>query len=160
VHCAWALAHVGEYAQAMHALPPSTLVAPSIKTIATLRHFHPLADVDLPPFVDDFHPNTDLVLDRKAFIYALTHSPHLSFGNPLGMVYELLLDYFVLHDFASGFDFFFEIRGHIACGHVLPLISHLLVALRLLALEKQARGVQPIAIGKVIYQLVTRTLAI
>ncbi len=51
----------------------------------------------------------------------------------------------------------FEICGHIACGHVLPLVSHLLVAL---ALEKQARGVQPIVIGEVIYWLVTCTLAI
>jgi hypothetical protein len=27
-------------------------------------------------------------LDWKAFISTFAHSPHLSFGNPLGMVYE------------------------------------------------------------------------
>jgi hypothetical protein len=63
----------------------------------------------------------------------------------------LLWDCFVLNDFASSFNIFFEIHGHIACGHVLPSVSHLLVALRLLALEKQVGGVQPITIREVIY---------
>jgi hypothetical protein len=44
------------------------------------------------------------------------------------MVYELLRDCFVLDDFVSGFDLFFEICKHIAHGHVHPSISHLLVA--------------------------------
>jgi hypothetical protein len=52
------------------------------------------------------------------------------------------------------------IHGHITHGHVLPSISFLLVALQLMALEKQAGGVKPIAIGEVIYQLLARTLAI
>jgi hypothetical protein len=42
-------------------------VAPSTKTIAALHHFHPLAEVDFPSFVNDFHPKTDLVLDKEAF---------------------------------------------------------------------------------------------
>jgi len=52
------------------------------------------------------------------------------------------------------------IHGHIAHGHVPPSISSLLVALQLMALEKQAGGVKPIVIGEVIYQLVVRTLTI
>jgi hypothetical protein len=76
------------------------------------------------------------------------------------MVYEFLWDCFVPNDFASAFDFFFEICRHIAHGHVPPSISHLLVASQLLALEKQAKGVQPIAIGEVIYWLVAHTLVI
>jgi len=52
------------------------------------------------------------------------------------------------------------IHGHIVHGHVPPSISSLFVALQLMALEKQARGVKPIAIGEVIYRLVIRTLAI
>jgi hypothetical protein len=36
----------------------------------------------------------------------------------------------------------------------------LLVALQLLASEKQVGGVRPIVIGEVVYQLVTRTLVI
>jgi hypothetical protein len=69
------------------------------------------------------------------------------------MVYELLWDCFVPNDFVNGFDIFLKIYEHIICGHVLTLISCLLVTLRLLALDKQARGIQPIAIGKVIYWL-------
>jgi hypothetical protein len=56
----------------------------------TFCHFHPLAKVDLPPFINDFHPKMNLVLDRKTFINVFAHSPHLSFNGPSGMVYELL----------------------------------------------------------------------
>jgi len=93
----------------------------------TFHHFHPLVEVDLPPFVDDFNLEMDLVLDREAFIYVLTHSPHLSSDSPLNMVYELLRYCFVPYDFASDFDFCFEICRHIACGHVSPSISHIFV---------------------------------
>jgi hypothetical protein len=76
----------------MRALVPNILVAPLIQTIMALHHLHPLVEVDLPPFVEDFHPEMDLVLDRETFIYALTCSPHLSFGNPSSMVYGFLCD--------------------------------------------------------------------
>jgi hypothetical protein len=59
-----------------------THAAPSTKTITTLHHFHPLVEVDIPPFIDDLNPKTDLVLDRKTFIYVLMHSPLLSFDSP------------------------------------------------------------------------------
>ncbi len=49
----------------------------------------------------------EVTLDQKAFISALVRSPHLSSSGPLGMVYELLQNYFVLNDFGSGFDIFF-----------------------------------------------------
>jgi len=65
-------------------------MAPLIKTIMALHHFHPLVKVDLPPFVDDFHLETNLILDREAFISTLTHSPSFSFNGLSGMVYELL----------------------------------------------------------------------
>jgi hypothetical protein len=99
-------------------------------------------------------------LDKNIFIFILAHSPHLLFNSPLGMVYELLWYCFVLDDFGSGFDFFFDICGHIVHGHVLPSISCLLVASWLLALDKQARNVQPIAIKEVIYQMVIHTIVI
>jgi len=155
-----ALAHVGEYAQAMHALAPSILATPLSKTIVVLHHLHPLVEVDLPCFVNNFHPKMDLALDKKAFIFALTHSPCLSSNGFSGMVYELLWDSFVHEDFVSGFDYFFEICKHIVHGHVPPSVSCLFVALQLLVLEKQAGGFQPIAIAKVIYWLITRTLVI
>jgi hypothetical protein len=56
----------------------------------TFHHFHPLAEVDLPLFVKDFHPEMDFVLDKETFIYALTRSPHLSSGSLSSMVYEFL----------------------------------------------------------------------
>jgi hypothetical protein len=97
-----------------------------------------LAKVDLPPFIDDFHKKMDLVLDKEAFIFILTHSPCFSSNDPLSMVYELLQDCFVPNNSASGFDFFFEICKHIVHGHVPPSVSCLLVASLLLALEKRA----------------------
>jgi hypothetical protein len=48
-----------------------------------------LAKVGLPLFVDDFHPKMNLILDKKTYIFALTHSPRLSSGDPPSMVYEL-----------------------------------------------------------------------
>jgi hypothetical protein len=76
----------------MHALAPNILTTPSTETIVAFCHLHPLAKVDFPPFVDDFHLNMDLVLDRKAFI--LIHFPHLSFDSPSGMVYETFVRLF------------------------------------------------------------------
>jgi hypothetical protein len=59
----------------MCALALGILVAPLTKTIVALCHLHPLVEVDLPLFVNNFHPKMDLVLDLKTFIYALTHFP-------------------------------------------------------------------------------------
>jgi hypothetical protein len=107
LRCAWAFAPVREYVHVMRALGPNFLMAPSVETIVAFCHLHQLVEVDLPLFVNDFHPEMDLVLDRKTFIFALMHSPSLSFGDPSGMVYELLLDCFVHDDSTSGFDLFF-----------------------------------------------------
>ncbi len=94
-------AHVGEYVRPMHAL------APLAKTIATLHHVHPLVKVDIPPFVNYFHPKMDFIFDRDAFISTLTSFPRLSSNSPSNMVYQFLQDYFVLDDSISGFvDFF------------------------------------------------------
>jgi len=65
-------------------------MALSVKTIMAFRRLHPLVEVDLPPFVDDFHLKLDLVLDRKTFISTLTCSLGLSFSNLSGILYELL----------------------------------------------------------------------
>jgi hypothetical protein len=75
-------------------------------------------------------------LDIEAFIFALTRFSCFLIDDLLNMVYELLWDCFVLNNFVGDFDLFLEICEHITCGHVPPLISHLLVALRLLLLEK------------------------
>ncbi len=76
------------------------------------------------------------------------------------MVYELLQNCFVFNDSINGFDLFFEICKHIVCGHVHPSVSRLLVAFQVLVLEKQVRGVRPIAVEEVIYWLITCKLVI
>jgi hypothetical protein len=58
--------------------------------MGVLRLLHPLAKVDLPPFVDDFHPKAKVILDQETFVFVLVHSLHLSFDGPSSMVYELL----------------------------------------------------------------------
>ncbi len=93
----------------MCALVPNTHAAPLVETIAALRYIHPLVEVDLPPVVDDFHPKIDLVMDRKAFICALTRFPCLSFDDLLSTVYELLQDCFVYDGSISSFDLLYEI---------------------------------------------------
>jgi hypothetical protein len=77
-----------------------------------LSLFHPFAEVDLPPFVDDF-PDIKVILDQKTFIFALACSPCLSSSGPSSMVYDLLQKYFVPDDFASDFNLFFKVCGHI-----------------------------------------------
>ncbi len=72
---------------------------------------HPLVKVDLPPFVDDFHLEINVTLDRKTFVFALAC---FFFCGHLSMVYELLQDCFVPKDFLNGLDLFFEVYGHIA----------------------------------------------
>jgi hypothetical protein len=49
----------------MHALAPSTPIAPLTETIVALHHLHSLIKFDFPPIVNDFHPKIDLALDRK-----------------------------------------------------------------------------------------------
>jgi hypothetical protein len=58
--------------------------------MGVLRHLHPLVEVDLPPFVDDFHLMMKFTLVQEAFVSILARSPRLSFGDPSSMVYELL----------------------------------------------------------------------
>jgi len=89
---------------------------------------HPLVEVDLPPFVDDFYLETEVILDHDAFVFALVHSSRLSSSGLSDMVYELLRNCFVLDDFASGFDLFLKVCGHIVRSHVPPLVLILLSA--------------------------------
>jgi hypothetical protein len=53
-----------------------------------------------------------VILDQYAFIYASAHSSRFSLSGPLGMV-----DYFVLHDFANGFDIFYGMWAHCSRSH-------------------------------------------
>jgi len=155
-----ALAHVEDYVQVVHALTLSTHAAPSNETMGVLCLLHPPAEVDLPPFMDDFHLEMKVILDQEAFIFTLACSPCLFYGDLLGMVYELLRDCFVLDDFANGFNLFFEVCGHIVQGHIPPSISRSFSTSRLLVLEKQFKSICPIAIDEMTYHLVARILTI
>ncbi len=93
----------------MRTQAPNTHVAPLVETITTFCHIHPLVEVDLPPFVNNFHPKTNFVLDKEAFTFALTCFACLSSGDLSSMVYELLQDYFVPNGSINGFDLFYEI---------------------------------------------------
>jgi hypothetical protein len=156
----WAFTHVWEYVRVVRVLVLNTLAAPFDETTWVLCLFHPLVKVDFPYFVDDFHHDTKVTLDGEAFVSVLARSPHLSSGGLSGMVYEYLWNYFVLDDFASGFNLFFEVCGHIVWGHVPLSISHLLFAFWFLTLEKQFGGICPITISGVTYCLVAHILAI
>jgi hypothetical protein len=54
-----------------------------------LHLLHPPTKVDLPPFVNDFHREMEVILNQEAFVFALVCSPCLLNSGPLGMVYEL-----------------------------------------------------------------------
>jgi hypothetical protein len=133
---AWAFVHVGEYVRIVRTLVSSKLATPSYEITRVLHLFHSFAKVDFPPFVDDFHLETEVTLDWEAFVFALVQLPHLFFDGPLGMVYELLWDCFFLNDSVSGLDLFFEVCGHIVWGHVPPSVSCLFFASQFLTLEK------------------------
>ncbi len=136
LHHAHAFDHVREYVRTIHALTLNTPTTSFDETMWILCLFHPLAKVDPPPFVDDFHLQTEVTLNWEAFIFALARSPCLSSSGLLGMVYELLQDYFVLNDFVNGFNLFFEVCGHIVRGHVPPLIQRFFSTFWFLVLEK------------------------
>jgi hypothetical protein len=51
-----------EYVRAICALTPNTPKAPFDKTMRILHLLHPLAEVDIPPFVDDFHREIKVIL--------------------------------------------------------------------------------------------------
>jgi hypothetical protein len=110
--CAWAFAHVKEYAQVIHALALNTLITPSNKTIRILHLLHPLVEVDLPPFCWWFSSWDGSYFKLKAFIFALICLAHVFSSGPLGMVYELLRYNFVPNDFANGFDLFIKVWKH------------------------------------------------
>jgi hypothetical protein len=77
-------------AQTIPALAPSTHVAPSDKTTRVLHLLHPFAKIDFLPFVDDFHIEMEVTLDRMEFIFALACPSCFSFSDLSSMVYKLL----------------------------------------------------------------------
>jgi hypothetical protein len=106
------LVHIGEYAWTLHALTPNTPIAPFDKAMWILCLLHPLAEVDFPPFIDDFHLEMEVILNWGTFTSTLTYSPRFFSDGPSSMVYELLQDYFVPNDFMNDFDLFKNMWAH------------------------------------------------
>jgi hypothetical protein len=79
----------------MHALALSISTIPSNETMVAFHLFHPLAHVNLPPFINDFHLEMEVTLDQEAFIFTLACSSRLSSNSLLSTMYELLQNYFV-----------------------------------------------------------------
>ncbi len=59
-------------------------------------------------------------------------------------------------DCFSCFNFIF----HIAEGHILPQIAHVLEMARLLAMTKPLGGIHPIAVGEPLYRFTSRALCL
>jgi hypothetical protein len=137
LHHAPTFDHVGEYVWITRALTLNTSATSFDETMWIFCLFHSLAEVDPPPFCQWFPSWDGGYLNRKAFIFALAYSPCLSSSGLLSMVYEFLQDYFVLDDFVSGFNLFFEICGHIVWSHVPLLILRLFFAFWFLMLKNQ-----------------------
>jgi len=152
LHHTQTLVHIGEYAWTLHALTPNTPRAPFDKAMWILCFLHPLAKVDFPPFIDDFHLEMEVILNWGAFTSTLTYSPRFFFDGPSSMVYELLQDYFVPNDFMNDFDLLKKICGHIVQGHVPPLILCSFSTSWLLTIWKH----MSIAMNEVIDCLITR----
>jgi hypothetical protein len=70
-----------------------------------------------------------LKIEKHLILPWLIH--HIFFSGPLGMVYKLSRDCFVLDDFMSNFDIFFEVCGYIAQDHVSHSVSCLLLCIPL-----------------------------
>jgi hypothetical protein len=64
--------------------------------MGVLRLLHSLVDVDFIPFINDFHPKMEVILNLKKKIFALDCSTCLfSDGFSLGTVYKFLRNRFV-----------------------------------------------------------------
>jgi len=90
----------------IHALASSTPITPFDETMRVFRLLHLLVEVDLPPFVDDFHPKRKIILDQQTFISALARPPHFSSGGPLGMCmnfYKIILFQMILRVASTSF---------------------------------------------------------
>ncbi len=116
LHHTHAFANVGEYVWTICALFLNILATPFDKTIKVFCFLHQHVEVDLPFFIDDFHREMEVTLNREAFIYVLAYLPCLSSGGISPIVYEFWQDCFVPNDFANGFNLFFEVCGHIVCS--------------------------------------------
>jgi hypothetical protein len=97
---------------------------------------HPLVEVDIPPFVNDSHLETDVTLiGRHLSLFWLVQ--HVFFPMAFQICYmNFYTKRIVPNDYANGFDLFFEVCGHIVQGHVPPLVLLLFFTCQFLTLEK------------------------
>jgi hypothetical protein len=67
--------------------------------------------------------------------------------GPSGMVFEHLWDVFDFKDSISDFIQFHHLSSHVAMGHFLRSIVHVLDAFRIWALAKPSSGIKLIVVG-------------
>jgi hypothetical protein len=103
LHYAQTFAHVGEYVWTICALSLNTLATPSNKTTKVFCFLHQLVEVDFPPFIDDFHLEMKVSLDRKTFIYVLVYSPCFSSKGLSPGVYDKIVLSQMISQVASTF---------------------------------------------------------
>jgi hypothetical protein len=102
----------------------------------------------------------EVTLNWHAFIFSLIRSPCFFFPITFQVWCMSFTRLFCPKWFHEWLRLFFEVCGYIVQGHVPPSISHWFFASWLLTLEKQFRGIHPIAISEVTYCLIAHTLAI
>jgi len=112
---AWALTHVRKYAWILRALVLNILMVPSDETPIVFHLFRP--NKGQLHLSYQWFPSK-VILNQETYIFTWAHSLHISLGSLLGMVYELLWNYFVPNDFTNGFDMFLKYVGTLLVYHV------------------------------------------
>ncbi len=108
----------------------------------------------------EFQPKVDLDFSLDMFKTTFIHLAHLLASGLSGMVLEHLWDIFDLKDSTSGFSQLFFICFYVVIGCILGSITRALGVAMPLTLTKFFCGIWPIAISKVLYQLVNMTFCL
>jgi hypothetical protein len=82
---------------------------------------------------------------------------HLLIGGHYSMVFEHFWNSFDLEDSTNNFSNLFLMCSYVVVGCLLEIIFQILGTVRLLTLAKPSKGIWPIAMGEVLYQLVNRS---
>jgi hypothetical protein len=131
-------------------LAPFSHALLSSNTTSTLTTLHFESNDFFLFFLENYEPNQAFELSFDFFKLAFQHMPHLSTSGHFGMVFEHLQNCFHLYDSTNGFLRLFQLCFHIAQGHILRQITHVVVVPCLLAMIKPLDEVCPIVVGNVV----------
>ncbi len=108
-----------------------TLTIPLKDTIVAL---HPFPSNLVHPFIFDFKPEHNFILDKTMVVQALAFAPHLSLNGLFGMVYEHISGCFILESPSSRFSELFQIVVVIIHGDIPRSMALVLKVNRLLTM--------------------------